>query len=231
FNDRSSLQEGYEQLVMQLPSLIGRGLAAAVYTQTTDVEIEVNGLMTYDRRQIKYDQERLAKLHQRLYEPPPREWILFPASGPGTSDSAAQRWRYTLEKPHEGWEKAEFHDASWSEGLAGFGSLDPPGSRVRTTWSTPDIWLRKKMRLEPQKRQGTLALWIHHDEDTEVYVNGTKIVELKGYTVAYKLVPLTPAQETAFREGDNQIALHCHQTGGGQYVDMGIVELIPTTDR
>ena len=231
FNDRSSLQEGYEQLVMQLPSLIGRGLAAAVYTQTTDVEIEVNGLMTYDRRQIKYDQERLAKLHQRLYEPPPREWILFPASGPGTSDSAAQRWRYTLEKPHEGWEKAEFHDESWSEGPAGFGSLDPPGSRVRTTWSTPDIWLRKKMRLEPQKRQGTLALWIHHDEDTEVYVNGTKIVELKGYTVAYKLVPLTPAQETAFREGDNQIALHCHQTGGGQYVDMGIVELIPTTDR
>jgi hypothetical protein len=56
-------------------------------------------------------------------------------------------------------------------------------------------------------------------------------LELKGYTVAYKLVPLTVAQQAAFREGDNQIALHCHQTGGGQYLDMGIVELIPKTDR
>ncbi len=42
-----------------------RGLAAAVYTQTTDVEIEVNGLMTYDRAMIKMDADRIAAANRR----------------------------------------------------------------------------------------------------------------------------------------------------------------------
>ncbi|MBN1685533.1 MAG: glycoside hydrolase family 2 [Spirochaetales bacterium] len=44
-----------------------RGLSAAVYTQTTDIESEVNGLMTYDRDVIKIPQDRLKKLHSRLF--------------------------------------------------------------------------------------------------------------------------------------------------------------------
>lgn len=46
-----------------------RGIAAGVYTQTTDVEGEVNGLMTYDRKHIKLSASELAELHQRLFEP------------------------------------------------------------------------------------------------------------------------------------------------------------------
>jgi len=38
-----------------------------VYTQTTDVEIEVNGLMTYDRKVMKIPADRLKALHQKLY--------------------------------------------------------------------------------------------------------------------------------------------------------------------
>jgi len=38
-----------------------KGLAAAVYTQTTDVEIEVNGIMTYDRKIMKFDKEHFKK--------------------------------------------------------------------------------------------------------------------------------------------------------------------------
>ena len=47
--------------------MIGKGLAAAIYTQTTDVEIEVNGLMTYDRAVIKVDPERAARSTSGLY--------------------------------------------------------------------------------------------------------------------------------------------------------------------
>ena len=43
-----------------------QGLAAAVYTQTSDVEGEVNGLMTYDRKVVKFDAAKLSQLHQRL---------------------------------------------------------------------------------------------------------------------------------------------------------------------
>ena len=54
---------------MRIPGLIEMGLSAAIYTQTTDVEIETNGLMTYDRKVIKIPAQRLKEMHQRLYEP------------------------------------------------------------------------------------------------------------------------------------------------------------------
>jgi len=47
--------------------LISRGLAAAVYTQTTDVETEINGFLTYDRRAEKMDANILREIHEELY--------------------------------------------------------------------------------------------------------------------------------------------------------------------
>ncbi len=61
FTDREKLQSAYLELVAKLFPLIDeRGLSAAVYTQTTDVEVEVNGLMTYDREIVKMDLKTLA---------------------------------------------------------------------------------------------------------------------------------------------------------------------------
>ena len=60
------MQAAYEALIEKLEPLVGQGLAAAVYTQTSDVEGEVNGLMTYDRRVVKFDAARLSQLHHRL---------------------------------------------------------------------------------------------------------------------------------------------------------------------
>ena len=68
FKSKEELMERYEKLISDLTPLIARGLSAAVYTQTTDVEIETNGLMTYDRKVIKLDPARLRALHQPLYE-------------------------------------------------------------------------------------------------------------------------------------------------------------------
>jgi len=66
FEDRAKLQAAYEGLIEKLEPLVKRGLAAAIYTQTSDVEGEVNGLMTYDRKVIKFDTGRLAEMHRRL---------------------------------------------------------------------------------------------------------------------------------------------------------------------
>ena len=60
------LTREYAALLDQLGPLIDQGLAAAVYTQFTDVESEVNGLITYDRRVIKIPVEQLARLHRKL---------------------------------------------------------------------------------------------------------------------------------------------------------------------
>jgi hypothetical protein len=45
------------------------GLSAAIYTQTTDVEVEVNGLMTYDRAQVKPDTNAVAAANKSVYTP------------------------------------------------------------------------------------------------------------------------------------------------------------------
>ncbi len=45
-----------------------KGLSAAIYTQTTDVEGEVNGLITYDREVIKFPEEKMKEMHSVLYE-------------------------------------------------------------------------------------------------------------------------------------------------------------------
>jgi beta-galactosidase/beta-glucuronidase len=62
------LTAAYGELMNKLRPLIARGLSAAVYTQTTDVESEVNGLMTYDREMIKMDAGYLKTRHTRLYQ-------------------------------------------------------------------------------------------------------------------------------------------------------------------
>ncbi len=62
-----ALRQEYTALVDQLNPLIEKGLSAAVYTQTTDVEIEVNGLLTYDREVIKINPDTLAMINQKVY--------------------------------------------------------------------------------------------------------------------------------------------------------------------
>jgi hypothetical protein len=63
---QDALRAAYEDLIAKLMPLAAKGLAAAIYTQTTDVEGEVNGLMTYDRRVMKFDAAKLAELHRKL---------------------------------------------------------------------------------------------------------------------------------------------------------------------
>ena len=71
YTNSEELTEAYLVLLDKLHPLTGaQGLAAAVYTQTTDVEIEVNGLMTYDRELVKMDADAIAAAAQRLYTPP-----------------------------------------------------------------------------------------------------------------------------------------------------------------
>ena len=68
YKSNEQLVENYTRLIDMLGPMIARGLAAAIYTQTTDVEGEVNGLLTYDRKVKKMTPEFLKKLHSKLYE-------------------------------------------------------------------------------------------------------------------------------------------------------------------
>ncbi len=63
---RDGLERAYLGLMDRLGQLAEWGLGGSVYTQTTDVEIEINGLLTYDRKVMKYDPEVLKKAHAEV---------------------------------------------------------------------------------------------------------------------------------------------------------------------
>jgi len=65
YTNQDELLNAYTKLIIDLMPMVDKGLSAAVYTQTTDVEIEVNGLMTYDRAVIKMDPEKVARINKR----------------------------------------------------------------------------------------------------------------------------------------------------------------------
>ncbi|RZM22263.1 MAG: beta-galactosidase, partial [Pedobacter sp.] len=69
FKSKAELLKRYSELMAAMPGLIKKGMSAAVYTQTTDVEVETNGLMTYDRKEIKISAAELKALHDKLYDP------------------------------------------------------------------------------------------------------------------------------------------------------------------
>jgi beta-galactosidase/beta-glucuronidase len=70
FTNADELLKRYNTFTDRIAEFIPLGLSAAVYTQTTDVEGEVNGFMTYDRKVIKVAPEALRKLHLPLYTIP-----------------------------------------------------------------------------------------------------------------------------------------------------------------
>ncbi len=229
FTKNDELQRAYVGLLGALRPMIAQGVSAAVYTQTTDVEIEVNGLMTYDRAILKMDADMIGKAARKLYlPPPPRVTTLVP-----TSEETAQRWRITTDRPAEGWQKPDFDDSRWTSRPGGFGEPSTPGSVVKTEWKTNDIWLRREFDLKARgitlNSLHELALRIHHDEDTEVFLNGELIAKTTGYTTQYVEVPLDEAARKLLKSGTNTLAVHCQQTGGGQYIDAGLVDVQEVT--
>ena len=66
FNSAKEVTDEYVKYAQKLYDLIPRGFSGGVYTQTTDVEIEVNGLMTYDRKVIKVEEDRIREINQRI---------------------------------------------------------------------------------------------------------------------------------------------------------------------
>ncbi|HJN07987.1 MAG TPA: glycoside hydrolase family 2 TIM barrel-domain containing protein [Pirellulaceae bacterium] len=131
-------------------------------------------------------------------------------------------WRYTLRKPADRWRGAEFDDGAWREAHGGFGTRGTPNARVATVWATNSIWLRKSFALESVPTKP--ALLIHHDEDAEVYINGASVAVLKGYTTKYEIVPIDKTKRSVLTAGNNVMAVHCRQTGGGQFIDVHLVD-------
>jgi len=68
YHDEKAFMDAYSTLFEKevIPCITKQALSATVYTQVSDVEDEVNGLLTYDRKVVKVDMARIRKLNQLL---------------------------------------------------------------------------------------------------------------------------------------------------------------------
>ena len=227
--DRRAVQEKFVTLMEHVAGLARRGLAGSVYTQTTDVEGEINGLLTYDRKVVKFDPAALAAVHDRVRAKaaqgglPTETRAVLPIRDPNPT-----AWAYVFASPAEDWMRPAFDDAAWKRAAGGFGGRgigrDHKAAKVATKWETNAIWLRRTFMLDavPEKLlEATVEMF--HDEDAEVYLNGQLILSAKGYTTDY--VPYgIPAEKfrAAVKKGRNVLAVKVVQTVGAQFFDLGL---------
>jgi hypothetical protein len=139
-----------------------------------------------------------------------------------TARTAPAAWSFTTETPARDWQKPDYDAAGWKSGRGGFGAPGTPGARIGTEWRGKEIWIRREFTLDaPPPPELRLAL--HHDEDVEVYLNGAPAFKAGGWSTDYEVVAISAPAKAALRKGVNVISIHCRQTGGGQYIDAGLV--------
>lgn len=145
-----------------------------------------------------------------------------------TSRDKEQSWRYTFARPADHWFKPDFNDLSWKTGPGGFGNRLTPGSVDRTPWHTNEIWLRREIIL-PDGPFTHLQLQLHADDYADVYLNGVLAAKVNKCTPGYVEVAISEKARKTLRPGSNVLAVNCRDTGGGRYIDVGLVEPVATS--
>lgn len=231
-NNPKSLDEFYERFQGLADALLdSRHHFGLCYTQLTDVEQEQNGIYAYDRS-LKFDVAPLKAVLSReaAYEkdPPrggeraqPADWRLL--IGAMQDGAKAAPWRYTETGPGDGWNAPDFDASGWAEAYAPFGRKEGHWqAKIRTEWTSSRLWLRQEFEYDGAPFE-VAALILHHDDDTEVYVNGTLIWQRARWLDSYEAFDVTKALQGALKPGRNVIAVQVSQDYGGQYLDLALL--------
>jgi len=136
------------------------------------------------------------------------------------ADEVNYQAAYTETAPTDNWKDPAFNDSQWKKGQAPFG--DNAGM-VKTQWLSRDLWTRRSFNLN-QTNFNKLFLKLQHDDNVEVFLNGEELYSYKGHTGQFKYLALDEKIRKALKKGKNVLAVHVTNTGGGAWLDAGIVE-------
>ena len=214
---REDLNAKYDEVVANLVGPRALGLAAAIYTQTTDVEGEVNGLMTYDRQLVKFDEESINDLHGRIYSSEGIARVLLE-----TSEHEARQWQYRTDTPEGEWAGGDAGDG-WETGPAPFQSGDNPSFPTGTVWEGGPIWIRTTFDLESVPDNLWLETYRGVDSGA-VYLNGEKVFDFANIRPGgrhYHHMDLS-GSASILREGSNVLAATGELAEGPRGLDMGL---------
>ena len=169
-----AMEDDYRFWVENLRAMVGlTPLNGIVYTQITDVEHELNGWLTYDRKISKIDPDELGKIHATLWDPPQFETII----GPDTE------WRYstgdvsTLPAIHTSpranlpncsgdWCQTRFDDSSWNAGKGPYGTAEGTPIYLRTT-------------IDLNRHPDKPLFYVTSSADCQIFINGQLIRSLR----------------------------------------------------
>jgi ribosomal protein S17E len=218
------LIEKYTILLDDLFQLKKYGLNAVVYTQISDVEDEISGWMTYDRKVSKLPDTTFAALHQQFFKPTITGKYILPLSM-----NTAQQWNYRFTAPSNDWIK-NTTIADFKLGEAPFGIESNNAHKVNTTWNTNSLFLNKEFTLTalPSK----LSLVACNTGITDVYINGAYVMQFNNFLkndpeVKISESLLSDKGMKLLKVGVNQLSLKFNFPSVGKpvyYYDFGIKE-------
>lgn len=218
----------FNKLADKIKDFYSYGLNAAVYTQLSDVEIEKNGIYTYDRRILKpYSPtgDLKAKIKECINMPHSKIKAQTIIS---TSKEHKYKWRfYTEPNVPRKWFDIGFDDSAWSEGYAAFGNsnVEFPKNLISTSWTTSQIYMRRWFYLGDITPEmiDAMRFTVYHDDDIQIYINGIWAGMQKGYTSNYISMDISyEARQTLKPNSWNLIAVSGTQGIGEQIMDIGI---------
>lgn len=144
-----------------------------------------------------------------------------------TADEKPYSFSYTETAPKKDWNKPNFDASAWKSGQAPFGDRF---SQAETEWKSNHLWALRNFQFNEELPK-TLYLKINHDDNVEVYLNGVELLKKEGFTDRkYIYVPIKGAALKSLKKGNNVLAVYIQNTGGGQWLDLGLVTEDPANN-
>ena len=221
-NSVSEFEEKYNYLFNNILLLKNHGLNAVVYTQISDVEDEISGWMTYDRKISKLPTSQFAAIHKKFYEPLLQGKYIIPIS-----TDQPQQWNYRFSEPVIDWDKTN----DLQNFLKGVGPFSMPvvnNSTINTKLNQSVLFLQKDFQLNsiPLK----LSVLAVNNGIADIYINGVYVMQLINFLKKDAEVKISEAfiPEKAMkllRVGENKVSIKFKFNVNGipiNYVDFGM---------
>ena len=218
YHDEETYVKEFENLMKGLQGLVSAGLSAAVYTQTTDVEGEVNGLITYDREVVKVSPDKLKALIDPLYKD---YWSA--RSILADSEVEPSHWQISTNASSANWMKPSFDDFEWETKAGPFSAYENPYMESSSEWVSDTFYARQSFDLASVPKK----LYMRHylpKAQVKIWLNGTMIMEMKdqgGRKRHYTDIDISQWAHL-LQNGNNLIAVEVSKMDENASFDLGL---------